>query len=198
MDRDSALSSLETIRTVIDRTRREVSNDWPNLVWSGGLLISAGLVEQWLWLRQVPGVLPHLAVWGGYALLVVLGSLVIARRLERRRGGRIAGGLGRKIYTIWGAVTVAICFLIYLALGPKLLNPIHIWALAALLDALGVFITGILMSSREFLLLSILGLPTVLLMVLQPLWQPAIFGFYIGGGFALIGLFSAVKWRGEA
>jgi len=198
MDRDSALSSLETINTVINRTRRELSSDWPYLIWTGGLLILACLVEQWLWLRKVPHALPHLMVWGVFCLLVALGSLAIGRYMERHRGGRIADGLGRKIYAIWGAITAVVLFLVYLALGPKLFNPIHIWALATLLDTLGLFITGILSSSRGFILLSLLGLPVVLFMVGHPLWQPALFGLYIGGGQALIGLLTAGKRRGEA
>lgn len=198
MDRDSALESLRTIRSVIDQTRREVGKDGPYLAWAGGLLIPACLVEQWFWLRQVPGALPHLAVWGCYFAFVLLGALVISRRLGHGREGRIADGLGRRLYAIWAANWVAIAFVVYLALGPKLFKPIHIWALATLLDTLGVFVTGVLLSSRGFIILSVLGLPTVLLMVMHPMWQPMLFGLYIGGGYTLIGLFSAGRWRGGA
>lgn len=196
MEREEALKSLETIKNVIEETRIAMSVSGHYWVLWGILVMLGCAVEQiiWPWHHWAP----HLILWGSQMLLGVVGTVILLREGRKHRVERPFGGLTRKLGAIWASIFVFIWFMTYLSVGLKLFASIHIWAMSTLVDALGLFITGVLLSSRSFIILSLLGLPVVIFMVLNPFWQASAFGIYIGGGSAVIGwLFSRPQHKGE-
>jgi hypothetical protein len=64
----------------------------------------------------------------------------------------------------------------------------YIWPLHTLLVSVGLFATGVLLSERACIFLSILFLPVVIMMVLFPLGQFGMYAVVFGGGLLWLGL----------
>lgn len=199
MERDDALKNLELIKNIIMETRREIGKSRPFLFWWGPLIIITSLIEQWFWLKIFKGWFPHLALWATFLIIGGLGSLIIDKRKTEEQGGSISSPLIKKIGLIFGASFVFIWFYVFLSLVLQVYNPIYIWAFATLLIGFALFVTGIILSEHGFIILSIISLPVVTLMVVYNLWQPIIFGIYLGGGYLIVACsFGSTATRGES
>lgn len=189
MERNEALKNLELITKIVMQTRREVGKYRPFLYWWGPLIIIASLIEQWFWLKMYHDWFPHLTLWGIFLITGGIGSLMISRRQIKERGGEISNTLIKKIGWIFEANFVFIWFCVFLSLVLHVFDSDYIWAMATLLNGFALFITGIILSDRGFITLSITSFPVVVLMILYTIWQPTIFGIYLGGGYITIAYF---------
>jgi hypothetical protein len=189
MERNEALKNLELIKNVIMETRREIGKSRPFLYWWGPLILIASLLEQWFWLKMYHRWFPHLTLWGVFLIVGGLGSLIINRRQIKQRGGKFSATLTKKIGWIFGANFIFIWFYVFLSLELHVFKPNYIWAMATLLTGFSLFVTGIIIADRGFITLSIISLPVVVLMIRYTLWQPTIFGIYLGGGYIALAFF---------
>lgn len=189
MERNEAIKNLELIKNIIMETRREIGKSRPYLYWWGPLITIASLIEQWFWLQKYHGWSPHLTLWGTFLIIGGLGSMIIDHRKAEQKGGKISNPLTKKVNWISRATFVFIWFCVFLSLVLHVFDPDYIWAMATLLNGFSLFVTGIILSDRGLIILSIAGFPVVVLMILYTLWQPTIFGVYLGGGYITIAFF---------
>jgi hypothetical protein len=183
MERDEAIKNLELIKNVVMETRREIGKSRPYLFWWGPLIIIASLIEQWFWLQKCQGWPPHLLLWGAFLIIGSLGSLYIDHRKVEQRGGKISNPLVKRVNWINSANFIFIWFCVFLSLVLHVFGSDYIWAMATLINGYALFVNGIILSDRGYIILSVVSFPVVILMVLYTIWQPAIFGIYLGGGY---------------
>ncbi len=189
MEHNEALKNLELMKNILMETRREVGKYSPFLYWWGPLVIIASLFEQWFWLKMYHGWLPHLILWGTFWIVGGLGSRFISSSQTKERGGKITNTLTKKIGWILMTNIVFIWFCVFISLVLHVFDPDYIWAFSTLLNGFLLFIIGLILSDRGFIILSIVSFPVVVLMIVYTLWQPTIFGIHIGGGFLTIAFF---------
>lgn len=183
MERNEAIKNLELIKNVVMETRREIGKSRPYLFWWGPLIIIASLIEQWFWLQKYHGWPPHLLLWGAFLIIGGLGSLFIDHRKAEQRGGKFSNPLLKRVNWINRANFVFIWFCVLLSLVLHVFDSDYIWAMATLINGFALFVSGVILSDRGYIILSVVSFPVVILMVLYTIWQPAIFGIYLGGGY---------------
>jgi len=194
MDRNKALQDIALIKRVMEKTNIYYDNHYPYYMLWGTLVVAATSVQQYAQIIQTKSYWIYPLVWLTFMALGVIGSIVIASRTDRGQHNETAKYIGRINMLIWGSATLAIFILVLMSSVWNIYPIENIILFITLIIGLTLIFFGIYFH-KPAVYLGLLCFPATIVMCCLPLWQPAIYGLLLGGGYFIIGLLNRARIR---
>ncbi len=194
MDKNKALQDLALIKKVIERANIYYSKHYPYYTLWGALVIAATSVQQYAQLIDTKSYWIYPLIWIAFSVFGTIGSIIIAKKTDMGQKEESSSYIGRIQVLLWGTATIAMFMVVLLALTWNIYATEHILLFITIIIGLTLVSFGILFH-KPAIYVGLLCYPATIVMLYLPLWQPAIYGLLIGGGYFIIGLINRAQIR---
>lgn len=193
---EQAIKDVQMIRKVLEKANAYSSTNYPYYMLWGMLFVLASAIQQYAYFIVTTQGWIYPVIWIAFSLLGSTGSFFLAGSIEKNVPRQVSVYIVKTLGLLWGAGVLAIALVVLLSLFWGVYSAQYILVFIALIIGLTLVSFGVLFH-KPAVYLGFLCFPVAVVMLYYPIWQPAILGMLIGGGYFVIGTLDLVKSRRE-